>query len=273
MDLLVFLWKALWISAVELVYLVGVLIIIGFLLGLLEKQSQIYLTRAFGKKGILATAWLGTPIHEIGHWMQCIIWRHKVKSVKLLQTNDPKGILGYVEHGYNPNSIYQRIGNFFIGIGPIISGIGSIILAMYLLVPQSFTTLQSQIQQSAVGEKLDFHMLQTLGESVLAMGKSLFTIANFSQPAFWIFVILAICISSHIALSKADINNSSQGLWTIFIILLIFNIAAGFMNIDTYQVIEQFTKYNAYLLVFSSIALLFSLLTLGISFVLYQLKK
>jgi hypothetical protein len=222
---------------------------------------------------MLVTAWIGTPIHEIGHLIQCIIWRHKVTSIKLLQTKDPNGVLGYVKHQYNPNSLYQQIGNFFIGIGPIISGIGMIILAMYFLVPQSFTTLQNQIHQSAAGEKLDIQMLQTLGEAVLVMGKSLFTMENLLEPAFWIFVILAICISSHIALSKADIDNSSQGLWTIFLFLIVLNLVAGLTGLNTYEVIAPFTEYNAYLLAFSSIAVLFSLLTLVVSFLIYKIKR
>ncbi len=244
------------------------------LLGIMEKQSQIYLTRTFGKKGILITAWIGTPIHEIGHLIQCIIWRHKVKSVKLLQTDDKNGVLGYVEHQYNPNSLYQRIGNFFIGIGPIISGIGSIILAMYLLVPQSFSTLQAQIQQStSTGQKLDMHMLQTLAEAVLAMSKSLFTSGNFAEPTFWIFVILAISISSHIALSKPDIESSYQGLLTIFYVLILYNLVAGLVNVDTNQMIKHFLDFNAYLLAFSSLSVLFSLISLVLSFLLYKIKR
>jgi hypothetical protein len=274
MALLTYIWNALIISMVQLVYMVGVIIAIGMLLGFLEKQSQIYLTQTFGKKGILVTAWIGTPIHEIGHLIQCIIWRHKVKSVKLLQTDDKNGILGYVEHQYNPNSLYQRIGNFFIGIGPIISGIGSIILAMYLLVPQSFSTLQAQIQQStSTGQKLDLHMFQTLGEAVLAMSKSLFTSENFAEPAFWIFVILAISISSHIALSKPDITSSYQGLLTIFYLLILYNLVAGLVDVDTNQMIKHFLEFNAYLLSFSSLAVLFSLISLVLSYLLYRIKR
>jgi hypothetical protein len=274
MPLLTFLWNALLISVIELAYLVGVLIVIGFILGVLEKQSQIYLTKTFGRRGILITAWIGTPIHEIGHWIQCVIWLHKIKSVKLLQTDDPNGVLGYVEHQFNPKSVYQRIGNFFIGIGPIISGIGTIVLAMYLLVPQSFATLHNQIQQNAAaGQKLDLHMLQTLGESVLLMGKSLFTADNFTQPAFWIFVILAICISSHIALSKPDIENSYQGLLTILSVLILINLIAPLYQVDTYSMVKQFTVYNSYLLAFSSIAVLFSLISLLFSYLLYKLKR
>ncbi|WP_028778907.1 hypothetical protein [Shimazuella kribbensis] len=274
MAFITYIWDAFVISMVQLVYMVGIIIVIGMLLGIMEKQSQIYLTRTFGKKGILITAWIGTPIHEIGHLIQCIIWRHKVKSVKLLQTDDKNGVLGYVEHQYNPNSLYQRIGNFFIGIGPIISGIGSIILAMYLLVPQSFSTLQAQIQQStSTGQKLDMHMLQTLAEAVLAMSKSLFTSGNFAEPTFWIFVILAISISSHIALSKPDIESSYQGLLTIFYVLILYNLVAGLVNVDTNQMIKHFLDFNAYLLAFSSLSVLFSLISLVLSFLLYKIKR
>ncbi|MCH5584607.1 hypothetical protein MK805_06445 [Shimazuella sp. AN120528] len=274
MALITFLWNALFVSVVELIYLVGVLIVIGFILGVLEKQSQIYLTKTFGRRGILITAWIGTPIHEIGHWIQCVIWLHKVKSVKLLQTKDLNGVLGYVEHQYNPNSVYQRIGNFFIGIGPIISGVGTIILAMYLLVPQSFATLQNQIHQnSATNQTLDLQMFQSLGKAVVLMGESLFTTENFTQPTFWIFVILAICISSHIALSKPDIENSSQGLLSLLSVLILINLITPLYQVDTYSMIKQFTEYNAYLLAFSSIAVLFSLISLVISFLFYKIKR
>jgi hypothetical protein len=274
MSLLTYIWNAILISFVEIIYLVGVLIAIGFLLGILEKQAQSYITRTFGRRGILVTAWIGTPIHEFGHLIQCIIWRHKIKKVKFLQTSDPNGVLGYVQHQYNTKSVYQQIGNFFIGIGPIISGIGTIILAMYFLVPQSFTALQLYIEHSVgKSEKIDIQLFQTLWEAVAVMSKSLFTITNFSEPAFWIFVILAISISSHIALSKPDIESSYQGLLTIFSILLLFHLAAGLFGLDTYRVVQQFTAYNAYLLAFSSIAVLFSLLSLAVSYVLYKIIK
>ncbi|MGO0807158.1 hypothetical protein ACTPEF_24675, partial [Clostridioides difficile] len=32
------------------------------------------------------------------------------------------GILGYVSHSYKKDNLYQSIGNFFIGIAPIIGG-------------------------------------------------------------------------------------------------------------------------------------------------------
>ncbi|UOF91981.1 hypothetical protein LSG31_07025 [Fodinisporobacter ferrooxydans] len=260
------------ISFVEMLYLVGAFIAVGFLLGFLEKYSNTYLVRAFGRQGVLLTAWIGTPIHEIGHLIQCILWRHKVTKVKLLQVNSSDGVLGYVEHQYNRTSMYQQVGNFFIGLGPLFSGIGSLILGMYLLVPQSYATFKAQIHQHIALGKVDINVLKTIGGAVIAISRSLFTLHNLMTPSFWVFIVLAISISSHIALSKADIRNSANGLVMIFSLLVLFNIVAVFLHVNSYKMIVQLGEYNTYVLAFSSIAVLFSLVTLVFSYLLYKVK-
>jgi hypothetical protein len=261
------------ISFLELLYLFGIMIAVGLLLGVLERYSNTFLVRAFGPRGVLATAWIGTPIHEIGHLLQCFIWGHRVTKIKLLQLNSPDGVLGYVAHQYNPNSMYQQAGNFFIGLGPIFSGIGSLIFGMYLFVPQSFTTFTNYINQQVSLEKLDVNILKTAGGALLAISKSLFTIENLINPLFWIFLIIAISISSHIALSKSDIQGAAKGLLMIFFVLVLFNIAAGTFGYDSYHMILKLAEYNTYVLAFSSIAILFSFITLVISFLIYKIKR
>jgi hypothetical protein len=261
------------LSVVELFYLVGFLIGVGFLLGVLEKYSNKFLFKAFGQRGVLATAWIGTPIHELGHLLQCFIWGHRVTRVKFLQVNNPNGVLGYVEHQYNPGSMYQQIGNFFIGMGPIFSGIGSLIFGMYLLVPESYQTFREYIDLHVSSAVQNRNYLMVLGNAVLVITKSFFTFKNLLNPLFWIFLILAICISSHIALSKADIKGSTKGLFMIFFFLFVINFVSGFFDIDTFIFITKLTEYNAYVLAFSSIAILFSFITLLISYILYKLKS
>ncbi|MDR6999028.1 hypothetical protein [Neobacillus niacini] len=244
---------------------------IGLILGILEKYSNKYLIRTFGARGVLWTAWIGTPIHELGHLIMCFLWGHKVSRVKFLQFNSPDGVLGYVEHFYNRNSTYQQIGNFFIGLGPIFSGIGSLLLGMYLLLPQSFDTLKSEIRLHVSFEKLDVNVLKTVGDSGIAIIKSILTPENLLNPLFWIFLVLAVCISAHIGLSKADIQNSTKGLLMIFFVLVLFNIAAGIFQLDTLRMISRITEYNAYVIAFSSIAVFLSLLTFLLSFILYRI--
>jgi hypothetical protein len=261
------------LSFLELVYLLGVLIAAGFILGLIEKLSNRYLIQAFGPRGVLLTAWIGTPIHEIGHLLMCFIWGHRVTRVRLLQLNRSDGILGYVEHQYNPNSIYHQVGNFFIGMGPLFSGIGSLILGMYWFVPNTFLNLTLQIHQHIGMEKINYSVLKTLGKAVISIIESLFAIQNLFSPTFWIFIIAAFSISSHIALSKADIEGSAKGLVMIFSLLVLFNIIAEILNIDSYKLIVRIAEYNTYVLVFSSIAIIFSIVTLMISFLIYKIKR
>jgi hypothetical protein len=260
-------------SVLELIYLVGIFILIGFILGFLEKLSNTFLVRAFGPQGVLLTAWIGTPIHELGHLIQCFIWGHRVTRVKLLQLHNPNGVLGYVEHQYNLNSVYQRVGNFFIGSGPIFSGIGSLILGMYLFLPHSYSIFISEIQHHVSFEILNFNVLKTIGGAMVAIAGSIFTFHNIINPLFWIFIIVAISISSHIGLSKEDMENSWNGLTMIFFLLVLFNISAKWLHVDSYKMIVKLAEYNAYLIAFSSIALLFSIFTLVISFLFYKIKK
>lgn len=260
-------------SLIELLYLVGILIAAGFLLGLLERLSNQFLIRALGPKGILITAWIGTPIHEIGHLLMCFIWGHRVTRVRLLQLKSSDGILGFVEHQYNPNSIYQQVGNFFIGLGPLFSGIGSIILAMYLLVPRSYNAFTSQIHQHITFETLNLRVLELVGSTVLTLGKSMFTAQNLLSPGFWIFLIIAISISSHIALSSADIEGALQGFVAIYFLLIGINIISKILNLSSYNLIIHLSEYNAYVLTFASIALMFSLFTLLLSYLIYKIKR
>lgn len=273
MNAVLFFLQLIWMSFIQLLYLLGVLIGSGLLLGYLERLSNSLLVQSFGHKGLMLTAWLGTPVHELGHLLMCFLWGHRVTRVKLLQLNSPDGVLGYVEHAYNRNSIYQRAGNFFIGLGPLFSGIASLLFGMYFLVPHSFQGFQAEIQQHLVLRQLNLNMLAILGEAALAIGKNFFTIENVRQPAFWLFLFIAVSISSHMALSREDIRNSANGLATIFFILFLFNVYAKFTNMDSGEVIGKIAQYNAYLLAFSSIAIFFSLLTLGLSFLAFHARQ
>jgi hypothetical protein len=257
-------------SFFQLLSLVGVLIAVGFILGILERYTNSYLTRAFGQKGVLFTAWVGTPIHEIGHLLMCFIWGHRVTEVKLLRLNPTNGVLGYVEHQYNQGSIYQQIGLFFIGLGPIFSGISSLILAMYFMLPDMYEALTYYI----------FHKLTLDGTTVLGVVaetlsiivENFFTVENLINPMFWLYIGLSICISSHIALSKSDIEGASRGLIALFIALILSNLVASFLGVNSQHMIATIAQYNLYVLAFSSIALLFSLVTLLCSYFLYKWK-
>ena len=107
------------LSLFETFCVTGSLILVGIVLGIIENRANFYTQRVLGIKGVLATALIGTPVHELGHLLMCYLFRHKVGKFKLVDLKARDGVLGYVNHEWNRKSLYQNIGNFFIGMGPI----------------------------------------------------------------------------------------------------------------------------------------------------------
>ncbi len=259
-------------SVIQLFSLIGVIIVIGFILGYLESLTRTYWSRAFGRKGFLLTAWIGVPVHELGHAIMCLVFRHKIIATQFFPTDTSQGALGYVQHQYNQKSIYQRIGNFFIGIGPIISGITALILLMRYFVPESYSLFNTTLETTIASTSINLDMIQNMFLSTFFLLKSLFTMSNLLTPSFWLFLFIAICISAHIALSKPDIKGSIDGVIVMFIILFLFNIIAGLFQYDSNQLIGKVMKYNMYLIAFSSVALLFSSISTLVSFGFYKMR-
>ncbi len=97
--------KVLKMTTVQMGYFTGLILVVGLMLGFFEKTANTFMQRSLGRKGIFITAFIGTPIHEIGHAIMCIIFNHKIMDIKLLNLKDKSGVLGYVKHSYNKNSL------------------------------------------------------------------------------------------------------------------------------------------------------------------------
>jgi tryptophan-rich sensory protein len=257
----------------QLVALIGFIVIVGFLLDFLQKQSIAYLYRTFNKKGYLVTAWIGTPIHEFGHVIMCLIFRHRINKVQWVPTRGDTHYLGFVEHSYNPRNIYQKIGNFFIGIGPFISGILSLVILMYFFVPESYHLFTAYLENQVRPEQMSIDMVMSVLISSGVLFKSLFTAGNIVNPFFWLFIFLATSISTHIALSKEDIKGAATGISSIFILLLLFNFLGAFLHFDSSKMISSLVSYHAYTMAFASLAILFSGITFCICFILYIVNR
>ncbi len=261
------------LSMTEIIYLLGSLIAVGFILGYLEKWSNTFLFRGFGYKGIMFTAWIGTPIHELGHAIMCILFGHKVRKIKLLQWKSEDGILGFVAHEYNPRSLYQRVGNFFIGTAPIITGTISLVIAMYFLLPDTFLLYKGYLSAQTSTNINFLDVIQIIDRSILALFKNLFTIKNFIDPFFYLFLYLSLSISSRMALSRADMKGAFDGFIVLFGLIIFINMIAGLINVNSMLTIVVILKYNAYVLAFLSVALFFSIMNFMISYGLFKIKQ
>src|SRR3989339_2044244 len=121
--------------AIQIAGIFGIFFAFGFVLATLQEWTQKKYHQSIGWKGILWTAWMGTPIHELGHVFFAKIFRHTINEVYLFRPNPATGNLGHVDHSYRTHSWYQRIGNFFIGAAPLIWGSAVLVAMLYFLLP------------------------------------------------------------------------------------------------------------------------------------------
>ena len=253
----------------------GIFLLFGYIYSIIEKRNSKYLYCTFGNTGILLTGIIGTTIHEIGHLVMCFIFRHRITDFQLFNIKGYKyeETLGYVSHIYDKNSLYEKAGNFFIGIGPLISGTLFIILSFILLLPDMYFSINLESYLSCITNL-------NLGSTILllfSLCKSLFLMLfnfnNLLNIKFYIFIYLMICISTHISLSKKDFQNSILGIFSIFIIYFIICLFFILFNFNLNDLLMNFIKYNIYLLLFLSIGLVFSIISLSISYLFYSIKK
>lgn len=195
-----------------MLFTVGIIVVFGLLIALC-RRGFCYIVGYNGPKILLITGAIGTPIHELGHALMCLIFGHRIDEIKLFDPDNENGTLGYVSHSYNPRNIYHQIGNFFIGIAPVLCGSGVLILLMRLLVPEVFFTVSDTLA-SASG--FSFGALWSI---ISAM----FSFSNFGDILWWLFILLALMICSHMELSGADIKGGLLGLAYIAGALLIID--------------------------------------------------
>jgi hypothetical protein len=192
-----------------------------------------------------------------------------VSEFKLFSLKPKEGVLGYVNHSWNTKSLYQNLGNFFIGMGPIFSGTAALILGMYLFLPDSFAAFSNYLTLDP--RQPEPNTLMNIFTFTVQLFKSIFSAENLVSLNFWIYFALAIGISSHIALSKEDLKGAGRGLVTIFAFILLINIFALVLDADISGYFTSILALNFYLLAFSMISIVFSLIRLVLSAFTYSL--
>ena len=198
-------------------YTVGAIFLCGYLIAFFNRRFY----RNFGSMGgtmCYITGFLGTPVHECSHALFCLIFRHSITDMQLFQVGASDGTLGYVEHSYNPRNIYHRIGNFFIGVAPI------------LVISTLLYFLSQWMTPNMVSRLSDINF----GDNIFQGIKTIFNILGdyTSTWQFWVYVVLAIFLSLHMTLSGADIRGSLDGLTFLLVPLLIVDIILGLINVS-----------------------------------------
>ncbi len=227
-SVLSYIWAATLASLIQ----IGVFIVPGLVLALIMNyQSEFTIRRALlalGDRWYLGLfGWLGTIVHELGHVIFCLIFGHKITAMKLFSPDLETGTVGYVRNSYNSKNLYQLVGNFFIGIGPIILGTAIIFLLSYLLLGiNPFKLAGNSNMASSYIPSWDalMQIFQILWTSSTSLLFELFSRHNLSGWQLYVFIYLTFAIGSSITLSLPDLKVALKGFGVIVALIFIFNL-------------------------------------------------
>lgn len=161
--------------------------------------------RAFGYKVILYTGIIGTSLHEIAHAFMCVLFRHKITEVKLFKP-DSDGTLGYVNFTYQPSSLYQRIGLFFVGLAPFFMALVYFFLTTYFLLGVNLLTGTEWV----TGYEAVIEDLSNFVYIVMNSGTNSF---------FWALSMAAVVL--HMMPSPQDLKGAKTGAIVILVLYVV----------------------------------------------------
>jgi len=260
----------------QLFILFGPLLILIALLNLSAIFTARLSVRFWGRNFFLyGFGWLGCSVHELSHAFFALIFGHKISEITLFEPNSNGESLGHVSHSYNKNSIYQKTGNFFIGISPLLFGGIVLFLCVLLLFRFDVTTLSSfRISPHVL---TDFALLKQIG---LNIWNSLITFSSLvfigAGSVWWksaLLIYILYSVGSSMTLSKSDVGSAISGFLWLIIIFLVFNLITlwiGNFVIDFLSRIVVYISGFYFLLILSTIA---NILFITVLFILNLIKS
>ncbi len=247
----------------QIIFTVGVIVLFGLLIALCRRGFCRLLGRA-GPKVLLITGIVGTPIHELSHALMCLVFGHKIEEMRLYSPSSSDGSLGYVSHSFNQRNLYHQIGNFFIGIAPVVGGSGVLLLLSLIMVPDVFSNVAYILSDIGTAQGIT-ELFSAIGEIFI----SIFDFSNAQDVLWWIFILLALMISSHMELSSADIKGSIKGLLLLCALLLAADVLVGIISLSALETVTAvIVAAGIALASFLVISGVFSLVLLAIALVI-----
>lgn len=203
----------------------GVIAACGLAVGLLSRIFGFLTIGRSGRRIFDLTAILGTPVHELGHAVMCLLFAHRITGIKLWDPKAEDGTYGYVEHNYSRKNLWAVIGNLPIGLGPLLSGLGVTISVLWICFPElwkeylAFSGELVQVGKITAGDLTD-------GIFALFLGLPGAFRAHWIRSLIGSVILLA--VSLHVSLSWKDIQNSFSGLPVWLLLLFVLALFARF---------------------------------------------
>ena len=258
--------RALVLSAEQLLILFGPILLIALAMHLISATIRV---RAALLMGETTHIWLtapGTVVHELGHALFCPLFGHKILDISLFRPRKD-GVLGYVKHSWNRKSLYQNIGNFFIGTGPIWLGSALIVLISFALFGAALWQPLRALQLAPtdfVTWRGNLHLGSEFWNALLTLFQQIHSAHLYRDWHFYLGLYLLFCIGSHVTLSPSDLQGATSGLVALAALLVVFNLATLWLGNFALAACLDAAGYGAILIVLLLFALLLNLAVAGI---------
>lgn len=236
---------------------VGIFLIFGLLFKLLSSEIQKLEINLFGLFSYIII-YPFVVIHELAHLIMALIFTNRITEVKLLNfSND--GTLGYVSFAkvnsnFKIRNLYQNIGDFYVGLAPIIIGSGLFLITSKFINNDLFKSI---IKLSEKNETIF---------DLLASFRNLNNLQYLFNFNLILFILIIFSISSLFLLSKSDWEGCLQGIpylvITMFIINVFFNSFTWFVNFSKWLYFIQNTLFLTMLYIVFYSLLIYLLLKL-----------
>lgn len=209
------------------------------------------------------TAVIGTPIHELGHAAMCLLFGHRIERIKLWSPTARGGTYGYVEHSYNRHNPWARMGNLFIGLGPIFSGLAVIVLMLHLCFPTPWSAYLETSRELIASGASPSELLSGVLSLLLGLPRAF--AADWLRSLLGLLVILP--VSLHVTLSWQDVKGCLGALPIYLAMLAVFSLVTFAAGVNA-PIASSLWLFNLRLLSLFSLVIAFSALWVVIALIL-----
>jgi hypothetical protein len=256
---------AIWVFLIVVLF-IGVTYAFGAVYYIVCEQNRKYILQTGGWNWFCLNGVIGVPFHEISHLVFALVFGHSVTEVRLFRPFRGKqdGVLGYVRHSYNPRSLWQTFGNFFIGVAPMLFGSGVLLAILLLAFPEMF-----DIQTTFTSELSNWVNIRESVERMLL----LFRLENLFSLSMLLLMTVAIFICPHLGMSGADFKGALAGTLSLLAAALVipFWLTAYRDWLTWEQIVAGLTVFMIYYLYAMVTGLMISIFVAMFNFALSRL--
>ncbi len=225
------------IEMINIILPLGVAVIIMY--GLSQLIDRMVL-RNLGRGWYLALTWPGVVVHELSHFIGCLITLTRVTRVELFH---PHGnTLGMVEHVQTRNPVKKII----ISIAPLF-GVTAVIWLLTKWVFPGLYLEQTESLRIALSDFTSFGQFFSITGDFLRMlvtsVRDIFSAMDFGQWQTYIFLYFMLTLSSHAAPSSVDLKQTYVGLAGLVVLFVLIGLLARWADLPGVWSLLQWVSY------------------------------